>query len=555
MRKIFRNTWLVLDKRERRRFTVQVLLDVIISITDILFLAALLWIISFYIQHGTTENIPYFPHWLATAEPLMLIAGFVILFAIKNTAAYAVAKAHFTFAGQVAVRISAGSMRRYLQSGFSEFVMTDSSVWIRKIALQPFDFSQQVLSGFQQIIAQAILISLTVTAILVFNAKLFLLLFVILLPPVIAVFFFIRKRLGVVKKNIRETNERSYRYLLDALKGFVEANIYQRNDFFLDRFIHYRSRFSAALFNSLALQSLPSRMIEIFAIAGLFILIVIAEWTGNTGGNTLITIGAFMAAAYKIIPGMVRMINLAGQIKTYEFSAEELTGTFPDNRSAGSVSPADIHSMEMKNISFQYAGKDILKNFSLSASRGDLLGICGESGIGKTTVLNLLLGFLKPGTGEILINNAPVSHKMLRSYWPSVSYVRQQSFFIYDTIENNITLGEEKPDKSKLEFALKATGLDKLISSFSEGLQKLITENGKNISGGQQQRIALARALYKRADVYLLDEPFSELDKESAGRILEQLKKLAATGKIILISSHDKTSLSYCSQTISPGNE
>jgi ABC-type multidrug transport system fused ATPase/permease subunit len=169
---------------------------------------------------------------------------------------------------------------------------------------------------FEQIITQSFLIILTIAAILLFNAKLFLLLLLVLLPPVILVFYIIKKRLTHAKIQIRTTNERSFQHLLDALKGYVEANIYNRNEFFLGRFMKHRRTFSRYLFDSLALQSMPNRIIEIFAVLGLFILIAIAKWSGNGNSAALITIGAFMAAAYKIIPGIVKLINVAGANKS-----------------------------------------------------------------------------------------------------------------------------------------------------------------------------------------------------------------------------------------------
>ncbi len=552
MNTILNNTWAILDKKEKKQFVSLILLGIVISIADILALVALLWIIQFYVQPGNPGDLHFLPGWLADKDSVLLIALFVVLFGIKNIAGYLIAKAHYTFTGRVAVRLSRNCLVNYQQAEFAEFVHIDSSALIRKIAIQPFDFSQQVLSGLQQIITQLSLIIITIIAILLFNAKLFLLLLVILLPPVIVVFYFLKTRLNVVKKNIRNNNERSYQYLLDALKGYVEGNIYNRNGFFLRRFLHYRRQFSANLFDSLSLQGLPGRVIEIFAVLGLFILIVIAKWSGNADSNTLITVAAFMAAAYKIIPGVVKVINLAGQIKAYEFSADELRQTaVTEESSIKNISRGTIESVELKNIHFQYSGQVVLNNFSFSVQKGDFLGIAGASGIGKTTILNLLLGFLKPASGAMLINNNPVSYESAKQFWPAISYVRQQSFFMYDTILRNITLEEDNHDKTGLDFAVKVSGLDKLVETYPEGLEKIVTENGKNISGGQQQRIAIARALYKKADLILLDEPFNELDEASTLSILEHCRELCSNGKIVIMITHDKNSLAYCNKTVS----
>jgi ABC-type bacteriocin/lantibiotic exporter with double-glycine peptidase domain len=205
----------------------------------------------------------------------------------------------------------------------------------------------------------------------------------------------------------------------------------------------------------------------------------------------------------------------------------------------------------LKNISFNYGDAQVLKNFELTAEKGDMVGLTGRSGKGKTTILNLVLGFLAPDQGTISINNKELRKNELKKYWPSISYVRQQSFLIHDTVLRNITLEEDKYDKEKLDTALKISGLDELLLTYEEGLQKIITENGKNISGGQQQRIALARALYKDADLILLDEPFNELDETSEILMLEHFRELAKKGKIVIMITHDKKSLSYCTKTIS----
>ncbi len=540
----------VLDTNERRQFFALVLLDVVINILDILFLAGLLWIIQLYIQPGQATRFSFLPDWITNGDSVLFIAVFVVLFSIKNILGYLVSGAHARFVSRVAVRLSYKNLFYYQQSDFTGFVNTDSSVHIRNICFRPFDFCQYMLSGIQQVITQLSLMAMTVIAILLFNAKLFLLLMLILLPPVAIVFWFVKKQLTAFKKNIQQSNERSFQYVLDALKGYVEGNIYDRNDFFLKRFINARRIFSSYLFDSLALQNLPGRIIEVFAVLGLFILIVIAKYAGNANSSMLLTIGAFMAAAYKIIPGMVKVINLTGQMKAYEFSVSDLEQT-PDNKTSGSkASLGPISSIELKDVWFKYGDRVLLNNFTVQIKRGDFIGISGESGIGKTTLLNILLGFLPIEKGLILINGQPVTSEQIRHYWSQIAYVRQQGFFIHDTVLRNITLEEGNYDKRSLQAAVQAAGLDHVLKDFPEGIETIITENGKNISGGQQQRIAIARALYKDAAVLLLDEPFNELDDTAANTLLEHCKQLAATGKTILMITHDKKSLSFCTKVI-----
>jgi ABC-type bacteriocin/lantibiotic exporter with double-glycine peptidase domain len=552
VKRMLKNILSALNVKERRRFSMLVMLDIFVSIIDILFLALLLWIIRFYIQPGHSGKLlVLLPGWLPDKDSILLIAIFVLLFALKNITGFMISRAYSKFINQVAIRISHNSLANYQQSAFREFVNIDSSVHLRSICFRPFEFSQYMLSGVQQIITQSSLILVAIIAILLFNAKIFLLLLLILLPPVIIVFWFIKKKLSLTKKHIQETNERSFQYLMDALKGYVESNIYDRNSFFLQRFIKSRKQFSTHLFESMSLQILPGRVIEIFAVLGLFILIVIAKWTGNNS-EMLLTIGAFMAAAYKIIPGVVKIINLGGQMKGYEFSINELEQTkMPGRTTSHEKTGADLTSIELRNVNFRYANQQVLNNFSLAINKGDFVGITGRSGKGKTTILNLLLGFLPAEAGEVYVNNHPVNSNDIKKYWQHIGYVRQQGFFINDSLLRNITFEENGYNKESLDHALRISGLEKLIPAFPEGLEKRITENGRNISGGQQQRISITRALYKNAPLILLDEPFNELDEESTHTLLEHFKQLSASGKTVVMITHDKKSLSYCSKIVS----
>ena len=541
----------VLNPKEKKQFYTLLLGDVLVNVLDILFLAGLLWVIQYYIQPAQTYRPAFLPPWLANRDSVLLIALFVLLFGVKNFLGYWISKRQARFVNGVAIRISYNNLLEYQRSSFDSFVNTDSSVHIRNICFRPFDFCQYMLSGLQQIITQLSLMAMTVLAILLFNAKLFLLLLLVLLPPVSVVFWFVKKKLTAYKKDIQQSNEHSFRYVLDALKGYVEGNIYHRNDFFLQRFIRTRRTFSTHLFNSLALQNLPARIIEVFAVLGLFVLVLIAKYSGNNSGM-LITIGAFMAAAYKIIPGMVKVINLFGQMRAYEFAAAEPSITSSStNKTVPAGAPGPIGSIGMRHVYFKYGDRHLLHDFSTEIQPGDFLGISGESGRGKTTLFNLLLGFLPVEKGAILFNGIATAPEDIQKYWPQIAYVRQQGFFIHDTVLRNITLEETAPDQQRLTEALQATGLDEVLKLFPEGLEKMITENGKNISGGQQQRIAIARAIYKNAPLILLDEPFNELDEEAAQKMLAWFKQAAQNGKTVLMITHDKKSLGYCNKIIS----
>jgi ABC-type multidrug transport system fused ATPase/permease subunit len=536
---------------------VQVVLDILVSLADIASLAWLLLIINMYTNPQSTGQVAFLPGWLQNRQSLLPIGLFLLLFSGKNLAGFLVYKAQCRFVAAVATRLTRERLLYYLEGAYTNYVNVDSSVHIRRISFQPIDFCQHILSGLQQIVTQSILIVLAIAGILFFNVQLFLLLFGLLLPPVVMVFYLVKKKLKRVRQETRSSSEKALQYLREALHGFVESNIYHKNEVFLERYMNRQKEFNNHFSDTLIAQGIPSRLIEVFALLGLFILVALSQWSGHTDNSTIITIGAFMAAAYKIIPGIVKILNISGQINTYAYTVDDLLHKGECATAATPILPVPgpIRSLQFSNVHFKYGTESILQDMNWTIKPGDFAGLCGHSGTGKTTVLNLLLGFLDPAHGHILINEQQADSSERRQYWSSISYVKQQPFLTHDTILQNITLNGIHCHEQKFEAAIHSAGLGNLINGFPEKRDKILAENGKNISGGQRQRIAIARALYKDADLIILDEPFNELDADSEKALLQHFKELTQQGKMVILITHNQQSLSFCNKIISLDEE
>lgn len=556
MKHIFKNTLAILNHQERRRLGVLAILDILISIMDIVFLALLVFIIHFYTQAGEAGRAPFLPSWLRDDHSLLLITLFLLLFSTKNLLGFLIYRAQCRFICRVATRLSHDKLMQYQAGEYAAYINIDSAAHTRKISHEPTEFCQHIMGGLQQIVTQTVLIVCTIVAMIIYNATIFLFLFIILLPPVIAIFYLIKNRLRSMRAHAKTSIEKSLQYLQEAVSGYVESNIYNKNDFFLQRYVRRQQQFNKYLADLLIAQGIPTRMIEVFALLGLFTLVALNKWNGGAGSTTLVTVGAFMAAAYKIIPGIVKILNLGSQVRTYEFTMHDLlpansTTAAPPAVTATAASIDTIRSIRFEQVHFSYDRQPVLSNCSFTMEPGDLLGISGPSGKGKTTIVNLLLGFLAPEQGNIFINQAPADAMARRTYWQRIAYVKQQSFLMHDTLLRNIILDEDAYNEKRLQCALHSTGLSALVKSLPAGLDTLVAENGKNISGGQRQRIALARALYKNADLVVLDEPFNELDEASEIMLLQHFRELARAGKMIILITHHKNSLSFCTKTIS----
>lgn len=204
--------------------------------------------------------------------------------------------------------------------------------------------------------------------------------------------------------------------------------------------------------------------------------------------------------------------------------------------------------IEIKDLSFQYEDEMILKNINLTIKPGEIIGIAGKSGSGKTTLLKLLMRFYDPSSGQILINGHDIKTWKSSSLIRLVSYVTQDTYIFNDSVKNNIKLGLSASDEEVIE-ACKKANLDDFIKSLPQGYDTMIGSLYQQLSGGQLQRLALARAFLHNTPLILLDEPTSNLDSLNEALVLKSLSE-NRQGKTIVIVSHRPTSLKICNRII-----
>jgi subfamily B ATP-binding cassette protein MsbA len=282
------------------------------------------------------------------------------------------------------------------------------------------------------------------------------------------------------------------------------------------------------LLKQVKVNALTSPVMEILGSIAIGVVIYIGSKEILEGHMTSGEFVSFAAALFMLYTPIKRISKLYNQAQDAVVANErmfELLERQPTVTSGDKELSQNIESMSLKNISLSYGEEEALKNISLEVKRGQSIALVGDSGAGKSSLVNLLVRFYDPSAGTILINTQEIQAFTLTSLHKKIAYVTQRIYIFNDTVAVNIAYGEEV-DEQRVREALKKAYALEFVEKLEAGIHTLLSESGDNLSGGQRQRIALARALYKNPDVLILDEATSALDNKSEALIQKALEHL-----------------------------
>jgi len=295
-----------------------------------------------------------------------------------------------------------------------------------------------------------------------------------------------------------------------------------------ERFAKENQNVFKFLMKQVKTNALTSPIMEILGSVAIGLVVYI-------GGKEVIdghmTVGAFFAFAtalfmlYTPIKKLSGLYNKAQDAITANTRMHELLDTKPNITSGTKELTDPIETVTLQNVSLNYEETLALKNISLEAKKGESIALVGDSGAGKSSLVNLLVRFYDPNSGKILINGTENQEFTLTSLHQKIAYVTQRIYIFNDTIAANVAYGEEIDEERVIGALHKAYAME-FIEKLEDGIHTMLSEGGDNLSGGQRQRIALARALYKDPDILILDEATSALDNKSEALIQQALQEL-----------------------------
>ncbi|MBS0185084.1 MAG: ABC transporter ATP-binding protein [Proteobacteria bacterium] len=464
---------------------------------------------------------------------------------------FSIQKMNYTFKNKL--------LHRYAELDYSIYLTRNSSLGLTVVNGDTELMFSSGVTPIASILSESIVFFCLILMIIGLNSSLALILFSIGLIVGLIINKFVFPLFYTWGHTFQEASLQSEKSLLQFFHAFKEIILCNKKDSFINTYQIYslkRSRIRALQISS---NALPRLIIEILFVCLFITAITYFCLEHDSPSQMLGILGGYLYIGFRLMPGLNRII---GQLNTFKLTIpninrvyEEYNSNFLKNNYQNIPNFEFKKSIDFKDLTFQYPNttKDVLKNLTLTIHKGECIGIIGETGSGKSTLVDIILGLLRPKHGTVLIDQKyPINCYQWHQH---IGYVPQSVYLIDDTIESNIAFGEkaETIDQNRLKNALNAAQLTKFINHLPNGTKTVVGERGMRLSGGERQRIAIARALYRNPDVLIFDEATSALDNETEQNLMKTIHEICKNHTVIMIA-HRLTTLKKCNRIISINN-
>ena len=563
---MYKKIYFLLDASDKKKFIFIVILMLFAAIMEVLSIGLIVPFVSLLTDPSFYTNsifvkkyLPQTLNYSYLGVIQLFLIFFLIIFITKllfmNYLIYTKNNFLFSFGHKISDKL----FKSYITRFYEFHLKNNSSKIINSLQNEITSFSQNVLLSLLEI----------TTEIFIFSGLLLLLIFIdpigcLVLGSTSLIFillfrFFTKKNNSYWAFQKQKMDILAIKQIQQGIGGIRDVLIALKEKVFIDLFSKYMKKSSDVGSKNQTLIDVPRYYMEFLALL-LFLIFIFVSIKRDVELVKLIpTLSLFTAVAFKLLPAVNRIASSLTRLGYSKFIINTIYSEIQYFNSEGfMLHEKTKHKFEklpikecitLQNISFSYPNseKKILDDITLEIKKGETIGIIGKSGEGKTTFVNLFVGLIKQTNGKLFLDNKEI--KFNDRAWKSIiGYIPQNPFMLDDTILNNVTFNliESEIDFNFFEKCLEEAQLLSFVNSLDEESSTNIGEKGTRLSGGQIQRLSIARALYKNPQILILDEATSSLDIENEEKIIETINAIKKTGKTMIIVSHKPSALKYC---------
>lgn len=556
MIQVLQNLKIILTKKQKKDAFFVFLITLFSAACETAVLAVMYAFISGIISFENLESTRLYrilTNVFPFVEPQNYIQILSIILAVscigKGFVSYYANRKNYKFSNGLYYTLSEKLYNNFIYNDYDEIVKINSAVILKSITqdtVNTYILVRNVISLFQELV-----IIILMAGYLVIQSP-----SVILISGLGCIGMFLCMKKAVTSP-IKKYSERRLNAIADSIKNMNQTN----GSIKMIKINHLEADFKREFMSSVknvkdntvktdTLGMLPKVFLENVSMFFLFFLVAFLSMIGNNIIGLIPVLATLGMAMYKIIPGISRITTYYAQIMQYVPSMQIILDTY------GHCNSKDIEqkrkyareqkiAIELQNVAFKFTDSDkmLLKNVNLKINENQSIALIGETGAGKTTLADIILGLRKPSSGAVLVNKKNIQNFPV--WWANqVGYVPQFIYLTDDSIKNNICF-YEMYDEKKMISVLKDAQLWDFINSLPQGIETVVGEQGVRLSGGQKQRIGIARALYKDPAFLVLDEATSALDNETESAIVETIDYLKSKLTVLIIA-HRLSTIETC---------
>ncbi len=490
-------------------------------------------------------NLNYLPFIKEENLILSIIIIIITLFIISNFINIYVTKLSLNFGQQIGINLNYNIFNNIIHKDYDYHVNTNSAEIISKITLEVARVTMSIIVPIILINSRLIVLIFIYTGLAFYNFKVSIIILVVLAISYLVILSSNKNRFSKNSILITENNKIRQKIISESLGNMRETILFNSQPFFLNLFDKSNKNIAYSIASNQYLATIPRSLIEII----IFLIVMLAIFflkNNNILEIYLPLIGVYLIAGYKLLPALQGLASSYASIKG-NFSAFELIKkdfvSILENEEFDKkiVIKEKFENLELKNINFNFKNNQIFKDLNFKLNRGEFVSVIGETGSGKSTLIDIICGLLRINEGEFILNNINLSKKTNKKLI-KVAIVPQKINLLDDTIKKNIYYSNN-PDENKLNFLERTCILD-YVNEKDDGWDTIVGENGSKLSGGQIQRLGIARALFLNPDILILDEATSGLDELIEEKLLKNLVNLQPNLTILMIT-HNKKLLKF----------
>lgn len=490
---------------------------------------------------------------------ILIVASIILVYILKNLYLVFLSYVRCKYTCKVQRELSVKMMKFYMQRGYIFFTEHNSSELIRGVSSAPASVYQVLQNGLR-LLSEILTVGAIITmCIIIMDVKMIVIIFALIIICLLATVFIFKNMITYYGKKYHEYLAKSTQALYQAIQGIKEVLVMNRQKHFTNAYEKaYVEQQKATIGQTIATES-PGYFIEAVCITGLLIYVCLQCLHAEDASALLPGMASLAVGAFRILPALGRISSGLNTMIFYLPAVQEVYDNFKEvEQYQNGEQDALVEELQKKiefkkeiviqGVDWKYPNTTdyVLKNVDLKIEKGESIALIGTSGAGKTTLADILLGLLIPEVGDVLVDGISL-HQSREKWGKLIGFVSQAFYINDDTIRNNIAFGieEEQIDDDRVWRALERAQLKEFVEGLDKQLDTTVGERGVRFSGGQRQRLAIARALYESPEILVLDEATAALDNDTETAVMEAVEHLK--GKItLIIIAHRLSTIRNC---------